>query len=408
MLKEILDSAKLEPSFCASLLGIAPDQFGEWVSGVKPVPAFILPELSTILGVPESVLTERRKRKCTDESLLAPVIRFKLREERLHQADRETVGLIRKLGFYIANLQRVTGECPLAYRSHFREIRATVKVTAPPALQGRDGARIFRNLTGLSQGKEGIGEILRPCLRGAGVLIVESPLPKSEVEGCAFNVGSDENLTPCIYTNTFKSTWFRRNLILCHELAHAIFDLDSEQFMADFLGQDNKTLQELRASAFAVECMLPKSVLIHLQNQLGINWESLSEQQLASLVARSHVEQRVVLSAALAAELIDEEHYDTYDAMAIGDLLRKVSDRAVSTSEYLKQTAAASPLWVSQNRTANVGLRRLRLPAGYVQRVLEARNDGLISNRKAAEMMMMDFDIFDQRFPRSEQALDVA
>ena len=408
MLKEILDSAKLEPSFCASLLGIAPDQFAEWVSGVKPVPSFVLPELSTILGVPESVLTERRKRKYTDDSLLAPAIWFKLRDDRLLQADRETVGLIRKLGFYIGTLHRVTGECPLAYRSHFREIRATVKVTAPPSQQGRDGARLFRNLTGLSHGKEGIGEILRPCLRNAGLLVVESPLPKSEVEGCAFNVGSDENLTPCLYTNTFKSTWFRRNLTLCHELAHAIFDLDSEQFMADFLGEDGKTLQELRAAAFALECLLPKAVLIHLQNQLGIDWENLNEKQLAMLVARSHVEQNVVLSAALAAELIEMDRYELYSGMKIGELLKGISEHALSTSDYLKQVAATSPLWVSENRTANLGLRRLRLPAGYVKRVLEARDEGLISNRKAAEMVMMDFDVFEHRFPIGEQALDVA
>ena len=53
-------------------------------------------------------------------------------------------------------------------------------------------------------------------------------------------------------------------------------------------------------------------------------------------------------------------------------------------------------------------VRRLRLPAGYVKRVLEARGEGLISNRKAAEMVMMAFDVFKHRFPIGEQALDVA
>ena len=102
------------------------------------------------------------------------------------------------------------------------------------------------------------------------------------------------------------------------------------------------------------------------------------------------------------------DRYELYSGMKIGELLKGISDHALSTSDYLKQVAATSPLWVSENRTANLGLRRLRLPAGYVKRVLEARDEGLISNRKAAEMVMMDFDVFEHRFPIGEQALDVA
>jgi hypothetical protein len=46
MLKQIIAATKLPAQFCASLVGADPDQFSDWMGGRKPVPTFILPELS--------------------------------------------------------------------------------------------------------------------------------------------------------------------------------------------------------------------------------------------------------------------------------------------------------------------------------------------------------------------------
>ena len=44
MLQDIINSTKLDPAFCAELVGVAPDQFQEWLAGA-PLPRFVIPEL---------------------------------------------------------------------------------------------------------------------------------------------------------------------------------------------------------------------------------------------------------------------------------------------------------------------------------------------------------------------------
>ncbi len=51
MLKDIVNSTKLPHDFCASLIRVDPAQFKDWMEGVVPIPSFIIPELSTVLGV---------------------------------------------------------------------------------------------------------------------------------------------------------------------------------------------------------------------------------------------------------------------------------------------------------------------------------------------------------------------
>jgi hypothetical protein len=53
---------------------------------------------------------------------------------------------------------------------------------------------------------------------------------------------------------------------------------------------------------------------------------------------------------------------------------------------------------MAENRNTAVGARTLRLPAGYVQQVIETANTGDISFAKAAELLMMDRYTFTERF----------
>jgi Zn-dependent peptidase ImmA (M78 family) len=255
----------------------------------------------------------------------------------------------------------------------------------------------FRKATGLNRGQSGLGEVLRSFVRASGILLIESPLPKSDVEGSAFNVGLDEQI-PSLFANTYKSTWFRRNLVLSHELGHAVFDLQNDPFHADFRDVPCSEMEEIRANAFARELMIPRSVLIHLANSFGLNWAALSEVDLARLVAEAHVELREVLGAAREYGLIDEEFEQRYSAASIAQPLRELCPHSLTTDEYLRTLDSKDPVWAAKNRTVWIGGNRLRLPAGYVGRVLKAVESGKVTEGKAAELLLMDRYTFRDRF----------
>jgi Zn-dependent peptidase ImmA (M78 family) len=399
MLKQIIEATRLSPDFCASLLRVPAEHFREWMDGKRPVPQFVLPELSTILGVSEKTLQSQAPIRGTEA--LAPAIWFKLRADNLTNADREFVALVRRLGFFIGQLDTVR---ELRSSSGWRVVAQTVlggiDRAAPPAVQGREAARVFRAAANLSHGQTGIGEFIRGRLRQIGLVVIESPIPKSTLEGCSFSIGRDENLRPCIFANTFKSTWFRRNEILLHEVCHVIFDLENDPVPMDFRDEAEGVsgLSEARARTFAQEALVPRSSLVHYANQLGIKWTALTPQQLTELIAQVHVEQKTLLRAVYQADLISEELLSQYSSYNCGALLRDFSPHALPTREYLRTQVDESPKWIAENRNTTVGTRVLRLPAGYVDQVIKTANAGDISFAKAAELLMMDRYTFAERF----------
>ena len=376
-----------------------------------PIPAFILPELCTLLGVHEQQLTDSDPGLRPSIEKLTPSVWYKLRDDKLRDGHREMVGLVRKLGFFLGQLQQVRGGgLNSQYAPVFGNVRNAVDKSAPPSVQGAQAAAAFRSLSGLQQGQTGIGETIRSYFRQIGLLLVESPMKGSSVEGCCFSVNSGAVSTTCIYANSHSTNWFRRNAVLMHELCHAIFDLDDDPVSIDFKDIDFKdsgpddqpAFSEARAQAFALEALVPKSVLVHLTNKFGIAWNALTPLQLARLVAASHVEVKLLLTAALEAGLISPEHRVAYVAYDCAAQIRELSSHALSTREYLKQRIAESPkilpVWIAENRNTEIGTRKLRLPARYVDEVIAAVNEGSISLGKAAEMTMMERGTFMQRF----------
>jgi Zn-dependent peptidase ImmA (M78 family) len=401
MLKQIIEATRLSPEFCASLLRVPTEQFREWMDGKRPIPQFVVPELSAILGVGEKSLLAQKLVRGTGGGSLAPAIWFKLRADNLTVADREFVGLVRRLGFLLAQLEMVRSvRSSPAWRAVAQAVLEQVDRSAPPAVQGKDAALGFRAAANLEHGQTGIGDLLRPRLRQIGIVVIESPIPKSSLEGCCFSIGPEGNLRPCVFANTLKSTWFRRNEILLHEVCHGIFDLENDPVSLDFREQpgDASALSEVRARAFAQETLVPRSLLVHYTNQLGLNWQSLSARQIAELMAAVHVEQETLLCMAYESGFISEELYCQYSGYNCGSVLREISLHAWTTREFLRQQAGESPKWIAENRNTTVGTRSLRLPAGYVKQVVETLNAGEISRAKAAELLMMDRYSFEERF----------
>jgi len=401
MLKQVIEATRLSPEFCASLLRVPVEQFRQWIDGKQPVPQFVIPEMTAVLGVSERSLLTKSPVNNPDGGSLAPAIWFKLRSDELSDADRELVGLVRRLGFFMAQLEAILGgRGSRAWRAVAQAVLEPVDRSAPPAVQGRDAAVSFRAATNLDHGHAGIGDLIRPRLRQVGIVVIESPIPKSPLEGCCFSIGREGDLRPCVFANTFKSTWFRRNETLLHEVCHAIFDLENDPVSLDFRDQSKSAaaLSEVRARAFAQECLAPRAVLVHYTNQLGVKWQCLTAQDIAKLIASIHVEQSTLLRAAYDGGFMSEDELQQYLTYDCGEVLREISYHAWTTREFLRQRAGESPKWIAQNRGTTIGTRSLRLPAGYVKQVIDTLNMGEISIGKASELLMMDRYTFADRF----------
>lgn len=339
----------------------------------------------------------------------APAVWFKFRAgDKLTETDREIVVVIRKLAHFMDQLERLTQTRAVGWKVLFEVIRREVDKQASPVEQGRAAARILRaerqfgypgaKLLGIT----GTGDIIRGNLRALGVRVVETPLQHSQLEGCSFYVGAPGEEKPCIFANTYKQTWFRRNVVLMHELAHAIFDIDTNAASVDFTGEgERRQLEELRAQAFAQEALIPREVLAHIGATQGLRWESLSARDLATLVAYSQVEQRTVVRASVDANLVPAELAEAYCRYEIHDELQALTDRALSTREFIEKAQIdRTAIIPAEDRTTTIPSRALRLPLPYVARVIELAQGQLISIGKAAQMLMVDRDTFDRRFGR--------
>jgi Zn-dependent peptidase ImmA (M78 family) len=398
MLQLVLDSAGLDTNTCAGLLGISPTVFAEWSAGQRPIPESMLPLLSAVFSVPTAVLRSPKAAKGVRAEDMTPAIWFKFRGPELVSADRECVLLIRQLGHYLNELESVTRNRSLQWKTLFDSIREATDLQAAPREQGRSAARMFREGTSLGHGQKGSGEILRGLLRSLGVLVFETPVKESHLEGCSFYVGAQAASRPCVFANTHHVNWFRRNMVLMHEVGHAIFESAYVGASLDFLNKEETAEPvEMRAQAFAQECLVPKSVLLHIAQSRGIKWQNLSERSLASLVADAHVEQNTIIDAAVESGLLPSEIAGDMKRVDIAKELHDISVHALSTEEYLERLGADADQWVGK-RTTTLSPRSLRLPVGYINSVVEAYKNCQISSGKAAEYLMIDTGEFIDRF----------
>jgi Zn-dependent peptidase ImmA (M78 family) len=401
MLREMIENTGIQPEKVAALLGYNPEIFQQWLVNQRPMPQSVLQALSDVIGSNLEPYLER-KISTKDAGAVTPAIWYRFRGEGLVEADREFVFLIRRLGYFLNELEEITGARSVGWKSLFQEIRQKVDIQAPPRVQGIQAARMFRESRGLSTGATGIGEALRGNLKAMGVLVVESPIPESRLEGCCFYVGTRPTERPCVFANSHHSTWFRRNMVLLHEIAHAIFDAETEGATLDFFDGSHAALCEERADAFAQEALVPRNTLAHVAQRQGFNWASLSSGQLAAICAECHTEKRTVLRAALEAGLISQEVHDQYAKIDIGALLRAITEHALSTDEYIRNNGESAAAWLGK-RESTVPSRKIRLPVTYIKTVLEALGNSCISRGKAAEMLFVDSDVFRERFGEGQE-----
>jgi len=398
MLQKFLDAARLDSSTCAGLLGISPSVFSEWAAGQRPIPESYVPLLAAVLGVkPSDVAITPKQSKGVSMEDITPAIWYKFRGDDFDTPDRECVVLIRQLGYFTSEIEELSQSRSLGWKSLFEDIRRQTDLQAPPREQGRQAARWFCQSRGLSHGANAVGDVIRGNLRSMGLIVIESPFPESRLEGCCFFVGPQSSQRPCVFANSYKTTWFRRNAILAHEVAHAIFDAESDGASIDIATRpESDALAEVRAEAFAQEVLVPKESLRHIALRNHVKWESLTDKDLAILVASLDVEQRLVLRAALDASFIDHRQAAIYSEYDIAAEVRKLTKHALDTEQFLR-TLDAPAAWVGKRNTT-VPSRRLRLPSSYINSVLVLAKEGEISYGKCAELLMIDDDTFQARF----------
>ncbi len=393
-----LNVSGIDAPTCALLLGYSPRLFQEWASGQCPIPPSIAAHISAVLGVSTDDLLNP-SRQTIDATAIQPPVWFKLRSQQLGSPDCELVLLVRQLGTFYDEIEQLRSRGSSSWKVLFEEIRRGISGQAPPHEQGRQAAQLFRDLRELNHGRSGIGELLRSSLRNLGVLVVESPITDSKIEGCAFHVGASQR--PCIFVNNHNTTWFRRNEVILHELAHLIFDLPSEGAALDIFGADPSTegISEKRADAFAQEASVPKRVLLHVAQKHGLSWHlPLSGRELATIVADVHVEARLIVRAAVEGGLIEKLKGDDLITLPIIDHLKKLSDHALSTEEYIKKVGGESSGSWTGKRYTSIFPRKLLLPVNYVKSVAEAYSERLISMGRAAYLLMISEDLVEERF----------
>jgi Zn-dependent peptidase ImmA (M78 family) len=399
-IKQILDAARIEPAAVADAVGINRGVFAEILSGQRDLPQSYVPLLSAVLGVADEALKGTRG----GAKDLTPAIWYKFRGEALTDADREYVLSVRQLAFYQHELETLIDASSVGWRTLFEEIRRNNEPQAAPRAQGVSAARLFRRLTALDQAATGIGEVFRGYLRTLGILVIEAPVSDSLMEGCSFLAGPVGNERPCIFANSYRLTWFRRNSVLFHELAHSVFDVESSTASLDIAnGASRDEVLEERADAFAQECLVPKTVLRHWGQRIGIQWNAMSREQLAELIASTHAEQRIVIRALVDSELVSQNAADELSSMDTASLLHGLSDRALTTDEYIRKVGAEKAEWLTKRSTSR-SPRKLLLPSKYVDSVASAYHDALISRSKAAQMLMIEESQLEDRFPLLEPA----
>lgn len=405
MLAEVLDSFALGREFWADFLGTSPRQLEEWASGSRQMPTSFRRKLATLLGISQESLSGPAIGSVR-ASRLVPPLWLKLREQDLGEKGFHAVAAARLLASHYEEVMRLCGALSETFRGRFQEIRNNVDPQAPAEVQGLLGAETFLAITQLGNGGRGIGEVLRGHLRAMGLLILETPLSHTNLEGFCIPVsGGDERASsrPCLLANSYKTTWFRRNYVLLHELAHAIFDLDASAAMFDSSidaapeAAVATQLAEVRADSFARHTLVPRRLLVSLENS-GFRFRQLTPNTLAEAVAFTHVEKKLLVRMAREYDLIDDSDEDRLNDLDCAAELKAVSYHARGLASVERGQLIHEEIRDWGDRRTTFPVAGLRLPVQLVRSTLEALKERRISASKAAELLMISPDELTSRF----------
>lgn len=397
MISDVVSSLGLTEDFLAHVAGCSPGQMHEWTRQQREVPTSAARKLSQAVGVPVDAILGRRG----NEPLKLPLLWRKAREEGVSEHGLKAIAVTRLLVARYDEVASLLENRVDTYRLLFEEIRQHVDLQDSPEDQGRAAADAFLRLTGLDQGAVGIGEVLRGALRSRGLLVIETPVNDRKLEGFCVPVGTAPNARPCLLANSYRTTWFRRNYVILHELAHAIFDLPSATavFDVDTANPNSTTrIAEERADAFALHALLPQRLMVAYENR-GLRLATLDEAGLARFIAGTHAEQRLIVRAALRYGLLTQEQADRLGSMRISRAeLSRVTYHAVGLSDLPADKLSDPRVREWESRKTTFPIKGIRLPIAFVRMVLRALAEERISTGKAAELLMVTTEDLAARY----------
>jgi len=385
-----LSDFPVDRSFWADVIGCSERQLNDWWSGRRALPTSVAEVLSKAVGVPAEILAGRQKTPIVPEDVLPPLW-LKARESSLGETEYRSIASARLLAAHCEELLTLMEPAESSPRLLINEIREAVDPQQPARKQGSAAASAFLRLSTLEKGATGIGEVIRAFLRARGALVLETPINSVRLEGFCVPVGSDSKVRPCIVVNSYRTTWFRRNYVILHELAHAVFDLEAENGVFDVAGglrESPANISEQRADAFAMHALVPYRLLRAIQNR-GIRLAKLDEHGLADLVAQTHAEQRLLIRAALEYGLITAEDADRLAGLRIARALRARTYHARGLADVPREQLIYPEILAWRDRLTSFPVKGLRLPIPFVRLVLQAFGEQKVTRKRAAELLMI-------------------
>ena len=405
MLGEVLDSLGMKREFWAEFLGVSRRQLEEWASGARPMPRSFSRKLSALIGISPDWI-DAPAMGAARASRLVPPLWLKLREERLGENGFRAVAAARLLASHYEEALYLGGVLSDTYRGRFQEIRLRVDPQSPAEEQGLEAAEAFLEITQLGQGGLAIGEVFRGHLRAMGLLVLETPMGSSKLEGFCVPVSTRDGRAPsrpCLLANSYRTTWFRRNYVLLHELAHAVFDVESSAAVFDSTpdaepeATASVQLAERRADSFARHGLVSRRLLTRLHSS-GTRLAGADADGMARAIAQTHAEQKLVARMAREYGLVDEAEEVRLRTLDCANELKKVSFHALGLAAVPREQLIHHELDDWGDRHTSFPIAGLRLPVQLVRTTLDALARSRISPSKAAELLMVSPEELVTRF----------
>lgn len=200
-------------------------------------------------------------------------------------------------------------------------------------------------------------------LRKIGIHVFRRRLENSNISGLTVR---HPYAGPCVLVNYFEDV-YRQRFTAAHEGAHAILD-KNDDVVVSFTQWDAKQLIEIRANTFASAYLLPRSVITELPVD---NWNHV---ELVRWANRLKVNTTALAIALKENKIVDEAEFNQ---------LRQVS---------ISASAKADPE-LDGLSTQSLNRKRLLLQRGlssfYVSLCFDAIAEGMVTNSRAAEMLLV-------------------
>jgi Zn-dependent peptidase ImmA (M78 family) len=172
----------------------------------------------------------------------------------------------------------------------------------------------------------------------------------------------------CVLVN-YAEDIYRQRFTAAHETAHAI--LDQDEFVVSFTKWERNNLVEIRANTFASRYLLPTALLRTLPQK---DW---NREDLVQWASRLKVSALTLAIGLKESEIITEEVFSSLSSVRVPAHLKSDPELASLDGRSLKRKRS---------------LLERGLSTAYVSLCFDALAEGVVTNARAAEMLLVSED----------------